>query len=69
MTFVALHELAHLADENYGHNESFWRYFKTILEEAVAFGIYIPVDYGKTPDRYCGLLVQSNPLYTNVMSY
>jgi hypothetical protein len=63
LVFVNLHELSHLLDRNYGHNESFWRGFKTILEEATELGLYTPVDYQKKPVKYCGITITSNPFY------
>lgn len=63
LLFVNLHELAHLLDYDYGHNTSFWRGFKTILQEAAELGVYTPVDYSKFPTRYCGLTITSNPYF------
>lgn len=62
-TFVLLHELAHLAIPQRGHPPEFWRAFKWLLREAVDVGIYVPVDYGQTPHRYCKFEINYNPLY------
>ena len=40
ITFVALHELAHSANESYGHDTKFWKIFRIVLENAVEIGIY-----------------------------
>jgi hypothetical protein len=61
--FVNLHELSHLFDREYGHNASFWAGFKTILKEAVALGVYKPVNYKYNPVNYCGMSINSTPLY------
>lgn len=63
LKFVVLHELAHMADENYGHTISYWKVFKVILREAVLAGVYTPRDYSQHPFNYCGLTVASNPLF------
>ena len=34
LTFVAIHELAHIATKSIGHNDEFWNNFKFLLEEA-----------------------------------
>ena len=47
LTFVALHELAHVATVEVGHTENFWRNFKFLLHEAEEIGIYNVVDYVK----------------------
>lgn len=61
--FVVLHELAHVSNQTIGHDDSFWRAFKWLLQEAVEAGIYKPDNYDKTPQRYCGLLIDYNPLW------
>jgi hypothetical protein len=63
LTFVALHELSHLMSASVGHNDEFWTNFEFILENAVSENIYTPVDYSKKPVEYCGISVNSNPLY------
>ena len=64
--FVNLHELSHLMDLNYGHTHSFWKGFKFLLHEAHELGIYNPVDYSKTPIKYCGIMITSNPFYKKI---
>lgn len=61
--FVALHELAHIGNENWGHESDFWEVFKFILKEARESGIHTPVDYSKRPIRYCGLDINHNPYF------
>ena len=68
LVFVNLHELSHMLDRNYGHNESFWNCFKFILCEAVKLGIYKPVDYKKYPASYCGIKITSNPYFDGKMA-
>ena len=63
LTFVALHELAHVATESIGHTEEFWDNFKFLLIEAKKIGLYDPVDYSKDPQRYCGMDITDNPYY------
>jgi hypothetical protein len=62
--FVALHELSHMMVEPYGHEEQFWDAFRFILAEAAALGEIKIIDYSKNPIRYCGIPVNSNPIFT-----
>lgn len=63
LTFVALHELSHLATESVGHKQDFWQNFKWILGNAKEAGIYSPIDYKKSPEEYCGMTINDNPYY------
>jgi len=63
LTFVSLHELSHMANKSIGHDAQFWSTFKWFLTEATKIGLYTPVDYSKSPKRYCGITVKSNPLF------
>ena len=40
LTFVALHELSHIATKSVGHGQEFWQNFKWVLQNAKAAGIY-----------------------------
>ena len=63
LTFVAIHELAHIMTESEGHKQEFWQNFKFLLQQAKAANIYEPVDYKKNPEPYCGMDITDNPLY------
>jgi hypothetical protein len=63
LTFVALHELAHIMTESVGHKQDFWENFKFLLENAKDAGIYQPVDYKKQPQDYCGMTISDNPYF------
>jgi len=63
LTFVAIHELAHLMTESIGHKEEFWENFKFLLKNAKESRIYEPVDYSKSPVQYCGTRIDENPYY------
>ena len=63
LTFVAIHELAHIMTESEGHKQEFWQNFKFLLEQAKAANIYNPVDYKKNPEPYCGMDITDNPYY------
>jgi hypothetical protein len=62
MTFVVLHEFAHLGTESIGHTEEFWTNFKWILEESINIGIYTRQDFKKKNVDYCGIKITSTPL-------
>lgn len=61
--FVAIHELAHMGNLTWGHDESFWEIFKFLLYEADLADIHEPINYSEDPMVYCGLLVDYNPLF------
>lgn len=63
LTFVALHELAHISTDEIGHTDEFWNNFKFLLERAKKIGVYTPIDYKNEPKRYCGMTIHDNPLY------
>ena len=63
LTFVALHELSHIMTESIGHDDTFWKNFKFLIENAVKINIYKPVDYKKNSEDYCGLEITDNPYY------
>lgn len=63
LTFVALHELAHIMTSSIGHKQEFWQNFKFLLENAKAAKIYNPVDYKNKPREYCGMTINDNPYY------
>ena len=58
--YALLHEAAHCAEPAYnGHDASFWRTFRLLLECAEALGLYT---YAESPGTVCGL-----PLGKSVM--
>jgi hypothetical protein len=63
LTFVAIHELAHVMTLTEGHLQEFWMNFKFLLEQAKEAKIYNPVDYKKKPAPYCGMDITDNPYY------
>lgn len=63
LTFVAIHELSHIANKTIGHKSDFWDNFKFLLENAKEAGIHEPADYKKSPKEYCGMRIRDNPYY------
>ena len=63
LTFVAIHELAHVMTLSEGHKQEFWQNFKFLLEQAKEANIYQPVDYKNNPEPYCGMDITDNPYY------
>jgi hypothetical protein len=62
VTFVILHEMAHLMTTTIGHTPEFWANFRRILQDAIKCGIYQEVNYAKTPTPYCGMTITDSPL-------
>lgn len=63
LTFVAIHELSHIATQSIGHKSEFWDNFKFLLENAKEAGLHQPIDYKKSPQKYCGMTIHDNPYY------
>lgn len=59
VTYVAIHELGHLMTSTVGHDALFWANFKRLLEEAIATGLYVRVDFAASPEPYCGIQITS----------
>jgi len=62
LTFVSIHELAHIMTKSVGHTPEFWNNFKRLLKEAVANNLYEKEDYTSNPKEYCGIKVSDSPL-------
>jgi predicted metal-dependent hydrolase len=62
VTFVAIHELAHIMTKSVGHTQEFWDNFKRLLKEAIKENLYIKEDYTNNPKDYCGIKVTDSPL-------
>lgn len=63
LTFVSIHELAHVMTKSIGHKEEFWQNFKFLLENARDCGIHDPLDYKNEPQEYCGMKIHDSPFY------
>jgi len=62
LMFVLLHELSHIANDTYGHDDTFWKTFKFVLEVADATGVYTFQDYGRKSVSVCGKEISMTPL-------
>jgi len=62
LTFVSIHELAHIMTKSVGHTPEFWSNFKRLLKEAVTHNLYEKEDYTSNPKEYCGIKVSDSPL-------
>ena len=63
LTYVAIHELAHVCTISIGHTQEFWDNYKFLLVNAEKINIYKPVDYKKNPEEYCGKKITDNPYF------
>lgn len=61
LTFVAIHELAHVGCFSIGHGDEFKGVFKYLVKNAVANGLYKFKDYSKNKEEYCGIVIDSTP--------
>ena len=55
MMYVAIHELAHVANKEYGHGESFKMIFAFLASAALEANIYNKIDFKSYPTEYCGM--------------
>ena len=60
--FVLLHELAHVANDGWGHGRTFWDDFQWVLELADRTKAYAYQNFESTPKTYCGKDLTSSPL-------
>jgi len=61
ITFVGIHELAHLMTKSIGHNKEFWNNMKFLLEVAIKNGIYTKQEFSSHPVEYCGTMITDTP--------
>ena len=62
LTFVSIHELAHIMTKSVGHTPEFWDNFKRLLKESVDNNLYTKENYSQNPKEYCGIKVSDSPL-------
>lgn len=65
LTFVALHEMAHVGTASIGHSPDFWNNFAWLLEQAEALKVYEYTDFAAHPVEYCGVHITDSPTYKN----
>ena len=63
LTFVSIHELAHIMTKSVGHKAEFWGNFKFLLQNAKDAKIHVPENYKEKPQEYCGMTITDNPYY------
>ena len=63
VTFVALHEMAHVGTASIGHTPEFWNNFAWLLKQAEAMGVYEYTDFAAHPVEYCGVHITDSPVY------
>ena len=60
LMYVLIHELAHILNTTYGHDDNFKKTFRFILEKAIELNLYTYEDYKNNPVNYCGLVLNTN---------
>ncbi len=63
ITFVALHEMAHVGTASVGHTPDFWNNFAWLLQQAESLGVYEYTDFAAHPVEYCGVHITDSPTY------
>lgn len=67
LTFVTIHEMAHIALDCYDHPPEFWSMFKFLLEEADAAGMFRAPNYAQSPKHYCGMDINYSPVWDRTL--
>jgi hypothetical protein len=62
LMFVAIHELAHVKTQEFGHGQEFISNFQGLLNKAISMGMYKYTDYSRTPVEYCNMEINSTVL-------
>ena len=57
--YVTVHELAHLATNDIGHTDTFWKTFKFLINQAIRYELYKYRNYDRNPVEYCGISISS----------
>ena len=58
--YVILHEISHIACDEYGHTKKFNYIFEEFVLYAILIGYYNKVDYKNNPYNYCGLIINAS---------
>lgn len=58
--YVLLHEIAHVATDDYGHTPRFWLNFRWFLEVAEQLGLYEYEDFDAKQTTFCGHVLGNN---------
>ena len=62
LTYVAIHELAHLMTKSIGHEPEFWENMKFLLNIAIENTLYLKQDFRNKPIEYCGTKITDSPI-------
>ena len=60
LMYVAIHEMAHVACPEVGHNNLFKKIFMFFTIEAINMGLYKKIDYQSNNVEYCGMILSSS---------
>lgn len=60
ITYVVLHEMAHVACPEYGHTDTFKKIFKFMTKSAIDAGIYKRINFSANPTEYCGMTIDDS---------
>lgn len=63
IVYVFIHELAHLGNETWDHDENFKKLNKYLLKKAIKKGLYNNINYKNEPKKYCGINIKKNILF------
>lgn len=55
--YVAIHELAHIANPEYGHGTSFKIVFAFLAQASIDANIYDKINFKEYPKEYCGMMI------------
>lgn len=60
LMYVAIHELAHVGCESYGHTQEFKELFAFLISVAITLNMYTKINFKENPLEYCGLIISEH---------
>lgn len=60
LMYVVIHEMAHVANPEYGHGDLFKKIFAFFAQKGIDIGIYKKIDFNERPTEYCGMIISES---------
>ena len=60
ITYVAIHEISHIACPEYNHTALFNEIFAFMAKVATQIGIYKYINFSQQPLEYCGIIIDQS---------
>lgn len=60
LTYVALHELSHIACKEANHTKLFWKIFEYFIKKGIEYELYKKIEFENNPVEYCGMSISNS---------